>query len=232
MIIQILSKVINKGYLNKDHYDISSPFFAGTNVAFRKKALVEAGYYDNNCKSGEDQDICYRIAQKGYELYFEPKAVVFHKNEMSFRFFIRRWYYYGYHHPYLFKKHANKGIKLYISKFDKSKQSLYHLVIDKKFPLSFIVFFTPFLLLNILLIGLIGLRIAGSSITPMLIVSSFVVISALYCFRFDIKRRNGTESLIFVFLRYTANLALLIGGFFGGLKQKMLYFNGTLDSKN
>ena len=119
MIIQILSKVINKGYLNRSSYDISSPFFAGTNVAFRKEALVNAGNYDTNCYSGEDQDICYRIAKKGYELYFEPNAVVSHKNEMSLRLFARRWYYYGFHHPYLFRKHSTKGIKLYISRLDK-----------------------------------------------------------------------------------------------------------------
>ena len=83
MIIQILSKVINKGYLNRSSYDISSPFFAGTNVAFRKEALVNAGNYDTNCYSGEDQDICYRIAKKGYELYFEPNAVVSHKNDVK-----------------------------------------------------------------------------------------------------------------------------------------------------
>ena len=86
MIIQILSKVINKGYLDRNKYDITSPFFAGANVAFRKCALSEAGFYDNNCKSGEDQDICFRIAQKGFELYFEPRAVVFHKNEMNHSF--------------------------------------------------------------------------------------------------------------------------------------------------
>ena len=231
MIIQILSKIINKGYLDKNKYDITSPFFAGANVAFRKGALSEAGSYDNNCKSGEDQDICFRIAQKGFELYFEPRAVIFHKNEMSLRLFARRWYYYGFHHPYLFKKHSSKGFKLFISKFRKNEQSLYHQLFKAKLPFTVIIFLTPFLVMHVLFaITLISL-ILGLA-TAALVSGGLLIIVGIQNFKADIRRKNMLEALIFIFLRYIANLALLGGGFLGGIKSGMVYFSGTLDCNN
>ncbi len=111
MIIQILSNLFEEGYLQK--YSLLSPFFAGANVAFRTQALSQAGLYDVNCHSGEDQDMCLRIAKAGWELYFEPKAIVRHKNAMTLRTFVRKWFDYGFHHPYIFKKHSPKSLKIY-----------------------------------------------------------------------------------------------------------------------
>ena len=108
MIIQILSNLFEEGYLKREKYSLISPFFAGANVAFRRQALDQVGFYDENCNSGEDQDICFRIAKGGWDLYFEPKAVVRHKNRMVLRAFIHQWFNYGFHHPYLFKKHDSR----------------------------------------------------------------------------------------------------------------------------
>ena len=43
MIIQILSNLFEEGYLPRESYTSLSPFFAGANVAFRKKALEQIG---------------------------------------------------------------------------------------------------------------------------------------------------------------------------------------------
>jgi GT2 family glycosyltransferase len=228
MIIQILSKVLNEGYLNRSSYDITSPFFAGANVAFRRQALSEAGFYDNNCMSGEDQDICFRIAQKGYELFFEPKAVVLHKNEMSLRLFARRWYNYGLHHPYLFKKHSEKGLLIFVPKPGRKEQSLYHRLFSAKMPLTAIIFLTPFLIMHILAAMTIISFILGLTSLAIVSLSMFIVV-AIYHFKADIKRKNIFKALVYVFLRYTANLALWAGGFLGGLKTGMIYSSGSLD---
>jgi len=53
MIIQILSNLIDEGYLKRERYSLISPFFAGANVAFRREALKQVGAYDENCNSGE-----------------------------------------------------------------------------------------------------------------------------------------------------------------------------------
>ena len=43
MIIQILSNLFEEGYVSRENYTSLSPFFAGANVAFRKKALDQVG---------------------------------------------------------------------------------------------------------------------------------------------------------------------------------------------
>lgn len=231
MIIQILSNLFEEGYLHRENYSSLSAFFAGANAAFRRQALSQVGPYDVNCYSGEDQDMCIRVARAGWELYFEPKAIVRHKNKMALREFVRRWFDYGFHHPYLFKKHSLKGLKVYRTNTGRRGQSLYSSLIDMKFPFSIHIFLTRFLTMHLLLfltvlLAIIGLYIpaaAGGLIT--------LIIAALY-FKWDINRKNISQSIAFIFFRYTANLALLLGGFLGGAKLGMLYISSTFDYKS
>jgi len=97
MIIQILSNLCDEGYLttNNKKYGFTSPFFSGANVAFRREVFEQIGLYDENCATGEDHDICLRAANAGWDLYFQPKAVVKHRNKETLRGFIGKWFHYG-----------------------------------------------------------------------------------------------------------------------------------------
>jgi len=68
--------------------------------------------------------------------------------------------------------------------------------------------------------------------TVALVSGAALIIAGIQNFKADIRRKNMLEALIFMFLRYIANLALLGGGFLGGIKSGMLYFGGTLDCNN
>ena len=46
MIIQILGELKEEGYLAKGRHPTVAPFFAGANVAMRRRALEEIGGYD------------------------------------------------------------------------------------------------------------------------------------------------------------------------------------------
>lgn len=229
MIIQILSNILDEGYL-KD-YTVLSPFFAGANVAFRRKTLEKVGLFDVRCYSGEDQDLSIRIAKSGEELYFTPKALVKHKNKMTLRAFLRRWFYYGRHHPYIFQKHDSKGLKIYLSGKIKKDGSIYRSLLNTRFPLHMLIFISPFLIMILILVICILLIILGFCI-PALVSGLFLLVLALYYFRRDITLNNIPQSIAFIFLRFAANSALLFGGFIGGIKLKMFYISATLDHKS
>ncbi len=54
-------------------------FLFGSNTVFRKKALVKTGLYNERLKNNyEDVEICKHLKKKGYNLIYEPKAIVDH----------------------------------------------------------------------------------------------------------------------------------------------------------
>jgi cellulose synthase/poly-beta-1,6-N-acetylglucosamine synthase-like glycosyltransferase len=232
LIIQILSNLFEEGYLHRDKYSVLSAFFAGANVAFRKQALDQVGYYDPLCYCGEDQDMTLRIARAGWELYFEPKAQVRHKNKMTLKSFVRKWYDYGYHHPYIFKKHGSPGFHIFYSRSNKKLKNsgtpMYNQLFGMRFPCRVNIFLTSFLIMHILAVLAIIMAIGGLVIPAIVAGLLAVAIFVLY-FKGDFAKKKIGHSLGFVFFRYIANLALLWGGFRGGIHFRMFYISATLD---
>jgi cellulose synthase/poly-beta-1,6-N-acetylglucosamine synthase-like glycosyltransferase len=67
--------------------------FAGSyNVCFKKKVLVEVEGFDESFKeaNAEDNDLCYRILEKGYKLAYEPDAWVMHPHPSTLRQFTKQ----------------------------------------------------------------------------------------------------------------------------------------------
>jgi GT2 family glycosyltransferase len=226
MIIQILSNLFEEGYMRK--YSLLSPFFAGANVAFRSQALSQAGLYDVNCHSGEDQDMCLRIAKAGWELYFEPKAIVRHKNAMTLRTFVRKWFDYGFHHPYIFKKHSSRSLKVYRTRKRSEEGYIYRCLLSMRFPFHISIFLTSFLAMHILL-ALSILFVIISLYIPAIIGGLVTLTVAASYFKADISGKSILQTGVFIFLRYATNLALLLGAFSGGAKLGMLYISATLN---
>lgn len=231
MIIQILSNLFDEGYLEKNVDPLTSPFFSGSNVAFRRKIFKDIGPYDVNCATGEDQDMCIRIANSKWELYFQSKAIVGHKCRKTIKTFIKQWYKYGLHHPYIFKKHNPKSLVVYRRKKKIKKGILYQRAIYKNgFALPVVIFVSPFLAMNVFLFltilgGLLSLKI-------LYLISGLTTLGVgIYYFKSDIKIKHLWQTARSIFLRYAANLVLLIGGLWGGVKLKMIYISPTLDYK-
>ena len=60
----------------------------GNNMSFRKAIFKEIGYFDENFGMGtpyptEDIDMFYRILKKGYEIFYNPYAIVYHKDKVK-----------------------------------------------------------------------------------------------------------------------------------------------------
>ena len=230
MIIQIMSNLFEEGYLRRDKYTLLSPFFSNGNVAFRRDALSQVAPYDGNCYSGEDQDMCFRMAKAGWELYFARHAIVRHKSRTTLRAFMRQWFNYGFHHPYLFKKHGFTGLRVYVPGNGRDKNAIYRDLIRMRLPFPILVFLTHFLVMNILLVLAIIFAAVGLHI-PAIVVGGIMFVVALSYFRSDIDVRNPFKTCAFVFFRYVVNLALLAGGLLGGVKRGMIYISATFDYK-
>ena len=208
MIIQILSNLVDEGYVNRDGYCFTSPFFAGANVAFRRDALLGVGDYDSNCLTGEDHDMCLRVSQAGWGLYFEPRARVRHKNRLTLRSLIRQWFGYGFHHPYLVRKHTPKGLRLYRHGRDASSGSLYRPLVKAPFPFRVSVFLTPYLTMHLLLTLAIVLAAMGLHM-PAIVVGALMVAEGVRVFRSDLSARGIVQSGKFILLQQDEQLLLL-----------------------
>jgi cellulose synthase/poly-beta-1,6-N-acetylglucosamine synthase-like glycosyltransferase len=230
MIIQIMSNLFEEGYLRREKYNLLSPFFSNGNVAFRREALSQVAPYDGNCYSGEDQDMCFRMAKAGWELYFARDAIVRHKSRTTLRAFIRQWFNYGFHHPYLFKKHGFTGLRIYRPGNSSDGNAIYRDLLRMRLPFPILVFLTHFLVMNILLVLAIIFAAVGLFI-PAIVVGVITFVVALSYFRSDIGVRNPFRTCAFVFFRYIVNLALLAGGLLGGVKRGMIYISATFDYK-
>lgn len=97
-----------------------------------------------------------------------------------------------------------------------------------KSPFNIHIFLTPFLTMHLLLVLTVLLAIIGVYI-PAAVGGLITLTIAAFYFRWDINRKNILQSIAFIFLRYAANLALLLGGFLGGAKLRMLYISATFD---
>ena len=79
-------------------------------AAFRKKALLDVGLFDETFAQAdsEDNDISYRLVERGYRLVFQPKAVVSHPHPSRARLFLMKQFRRAYWRTALYAKHPQK----------------------------------------------------------------------------------------------------------------------------
>jgi len=64
----------------------------GSNQAFKKELFLKIGGYDTRLAAGMDQEIVWRIEQAGYNIIFEPNAIVYITLRESFKKYIKNIY--------------------------------------------------------------------------------------------------------------------------------------------
>ncbi|MFA5411670.1 MAG: glycosyltransferase family 2 protein [Candidatus Omnitrophota bacterium] len=219
-------KGYGKGYVpKKNDSAMIQPFFPTANVAFRKTALDEVGFFDTVCKtSGEDLDLCIRLARTKWELFFEPGATVKHKHRTTLFGLLKQWYGYGNYHPHIFKKHTPRSLEI-IFRNRKSERGWSVLRISKilglPFPLHILIFVTPFHILNLFLILALAALIIKSGGLLILALgmwfAGWIYFSGRAFFQNVILKRN-IRWIFYSLLRYILNWAYVLGAFFAGLK--------------
>ena len=228
MIIQILSDLKEEGYLFKGRHPTVAPFFACANVAFRRQALEEIGGFDPQCITGEDCDICARLSGAGWELYTRRDAIVSHRNPADLKALFRKWYGYGRHHPYVFAKHNDRAVEIYLRLLKPVLGERYLCLLYRKSSLGVVLFLTKFLLLHLVLLGTVIGWLLGWTTVAQVGLGLTAALAVAYAWP-DLRRWGLSLGGAFTGIRYVADLALFISAFIGGLSQRMLYFSATVD---
>jgi GT2 family glycosyltransferase len=229
MIIDITRVNYEPGYLPKATQGFFNPFFAAANVAFRREAIQQTGGFDLKCQTGEDVDISIRVSRAGWELWYEPDAVVNHQDPHTFRQLLRQWFGYGFGHAYVYKKHVERPrLQLYWpgGKAGEARPYGAHCVLDLPFPFYSVVFLSGYHLFHLaLLVAAIALLAHFSSVA---LVSGLVALAAglnYATIRFNWGR--PLNSIAMLGLRYAGDTAFVVGGLLGGFRERSLFIEAT-----
>jgi cellulose synthase/poly-beta-1,6-N-acetylglucosamine synthase-like glycosyltransferase len=186
-IANFIGADIEYRYLNMGAY---TDFVGSYSACFKKDVILEVGGFDEDFKeaSAEDNDLCYRIVERGYKLACEPNARVMHSHPSTLQKFIRQQFKRAMWRILLYKKNIRwvRG-----DKYAKANTLIQPIILAMSF------------------LGLIfGLIYAHLSMLP--IVALMAGVTFLIALNFDflqwIYRRNGSIaftlfSLLMIFLR-------------------------------
>ena len=86
---------------------LNLPYIATANSAFKKNILIEVQGFDDELRSGNDVDICYKIGLCGYELDICNSAIIYHENRKTAVAHYKRFYRYAFYQVLLFKKYKH-----------------------------------------------------------------------------------------------------------------------------
>ncbi|MDO8634093.1 MAG: glycosyltransferase [archaeon] len=113
-------------------------------AAYNAKIFGEEKGFDEEfpTASGEDPDLSFRIAKKGYKIIFNEKAIVYHKHPPALWKYLKTKFFRAYYRILLYKKHPDKAVNdSYTPQLLKARVASFFL-----FPciLAFAVFFPDF----------------------------------------------------------------------------------------
>lgn len=79
-------------------------------AAYRREVFLDSGGFDAAYTSAtvEDQELSFRLAERGHRLVFAPDAIVFHRHVTAVWKYARRKYFIGYWKALLVRQHPGK----------------------------------------------------------------------------------------------------------------------------
>ena len=99
----------------EDRYDLMQrdryiDFIDTYAAAYRRAVFLASGGFDTSFPTamGEDTELSYRLAQAGYKMVFNPRAIVYHYHPSSVRAYLRRKYTAAYWRVVLYRLHPAK----------------------------------------------------------------------------------------------------------------------------
>ncbi len=90
------------------------PYVAGANAGFVASALREAGGFDEDLRSGNDVDVCYRLGLRGHRVGLAPGAVIEHDDRSTVAAHFCRFYRYAVYQVLLYAKYKHISGKRYV----------------------------------------------------------------------------------------------------------------------
>lgn len=92
---QVQSPLLMGNTQRKVRKGSSLSYLATCNLLVRKESLLAAGVFDPAMRVGEDVDLCWRILERGENIYYVPEGLVYHHHRSTILPFLKRRYNYG-----------------------------------------------------------------------------------------------------------------------------------------
>jgi glycosyltransferase involved in cell wall biosynthesis len=90
------------------------PYVAGANAGYVTSRLREVGGFDEDLKSGNDVDVCYKLGLRGYQISLVPAAVIEHQDRATITQHFRRFYRYAVYQVLLYAKYKHVSGKRWV----------------------------------------------------------------------------------------------------------------------
>ena len=234
MLLGVSPQDTQAGYCEKGKTVVLQPFFATANAGFRREVFQELGGFDASCITGEDMDLSFRVLSSRWRLFREPRCRVEHRYRETLKELLRQWFWYGYGHPYVFKKHSPKGVQILLRRWRKPKEeaaTAYRYLGRVRLPIFGYFFVGSFHLFNFLMLASIVLFRQGPLAQHLAYLSAgLAAIFGLNYVLAGFKRTQPLQSMIYVGLRYLVSVAFSLGGLVGGLKNGVFCLEDAFES--
>jgi GT2 family glycosyltransferase len=90
------------------------PYVAGANAGFVARALRDVGGFDEDLRSGNDVDVCYRLGLRGHRVGLAPFALIEHEDRATVHAHFMRFYRYSVYQVLLYAKYKDISGKKYV----------------------------------------------------------------------------------------------------------------------
>jgi cellulose synthase/poly-beta-1,6-N-acetylglucosamine synthase-like glycosyltransferase len=79
-------------------------------AAYRRRVLLANDGFDEDIVYVEDQELSFRLAARGYEMVFQPAAVVYHRHSHSLAAYARKKFMIGYWKSQIIRRFPDKAV--------------------------------------------------------------------------------------------------------------------------
>ena len=227
MLSPIITDCYATGVLPELPYPTLIQFFPNCNLAVRKEALAEAGYYDEQCVASEDVDMCKRVANGGWRLFYEPTAACFHEPRRTLWALVKQWFWYGRAAAFVFHKHQTRRFEVFASLDPRPRIFSYRRILGaRRFPVRGLLFVNYFTILaSAALLLAVSLAAAAYGCAAVLLAALAAGAAFVHLSNPVLKRRSVREILVYYLVGLAINGACTAGGLIGGLRRGMLYLH-------
>lgn len=111
---EIVARFVQIEY--EDKYDLlrtqdTINFIDTYSAAYRKNIIVENGGFDEQVFFVEDQELSFRLASRGYQMVFQPSAMVYHLHSNSVKAYLRKKFMIGYWKAQILRRFPGRAIQ-------------------------------------------------------------------------------------------------------------------------
>ena len=225
MLISIVEDYYDSGCLPDAGPIAIRGFFPNCNLALRRATWSAVDGYDEGLAAAEDMDLCKRASAGGWRLFFEPNAKCRHQVRTSVPALARQWWGYGVGSATVQCKTRDTAVELYVSAEATPRIHRFRrLWAIRNCPLKALVFATPFRAAVLPAPAAVAAAALGHWLAAGLLILTFLSFVAMAMARHPAWRQHRLRQIPgFLVVLVTIDLASLLGGLWGGLRNRMLY---------